>query len=136
MPYGDTIGYEVVSSASFDLPVFDWALRGQRYRYAYGIGQGSEGPWWNTIYKADLDTKTTMSWSKPHHYPSEPTFIAAPGATSEDDGVVLSVVLDAYYDHSYLLVLNATTWEEIAMARAPIPFPSHGLWADASVLYS
>jgi carotenoid cleavage dioxygenase-like enzyme len=42
--------------------------------------------------------------------------------------VVLSVVLDASAGHSFLLVLDASSFEEIARADAPhhIPFGFHG----------
>ena len=51
-----------------------------------------------------------------------------PGAEAEDAGVVLSVVLDAAAGRSFLLVLDAATFEELARAEAPhhIPFGFHG----------
>jgi carotenoid cleavage dioxygenase-like enzyme len=54
--------------------------------------------------------------------------VAAPDAREEDDGVVLSVVLDAIAQRSYLLVLDAGSFEELARAEAPqrIPFGFHG----------
>ena len=53
---------------------------------------------------------------------------ASPGGTDEDEGVVLSVVLDARAGRSFLLVLDAGTFEELARAEAPhhIPFGFHG----------
>ena len=55
-------------------------------------------------------------------------FVAAPGAAGEDEGVLLSVVLDAPRETSFLLVLDATDLGEIARARVPhaIPFGFHG----------
>ena len=54
--------------------------------------------------------------------------LAALGAEAEDAGVVLSVVLDAAAGRSFLLVLDAGTFEELARAEAPhqIPFGFHG----------
>ncbi len=51
-----------------------------------------------------------------------------PGLEDEDGGVILSVVLDAAAGHSFLLVLDARTMEELARAEAPhhIPFGFHG----------
>ena len=53
---------------------------------------------------------------------------AARTAEGEDDGVVLSVVLDADAGRSFLLVLDAGSFEEVARAEAPhhIPFGFHG----------
>ena len=61
-------------------------------------------------------------------FPTEPDFLPAPGATSEDDGVLVSNVLSGDLNTSYLLVLNATTMEPLARALAPhyLPYVSHG----------
>ncbi len=57
-------------------------------------------------------------------------FVAAPGATGEDEGVILSVVLDGTQGHSFLLVLDATSFTEMARAEVPhtIPFGFHGFY--------
>ena len=49
---------------------------------------------------------------------------------SEDDGVVLSVMLDGKRGKSYLLVLNATTMQTMATAYSPVVMPAdfHGEW--------
>ena len=41
----------------------------------------------------------------------EPVFVLSPKAQAEDDGVLLSVVLDPGTDASFLLVLDAATLE-------------------------
>ena len=67
-------------------------------------------------------------WAEPACYPGEPVFVERPGASGEDDGLVLSVVLDAPSERSFLLVLDAASFEEVARAEAPhaIPFGFHG----------
>ena len=66
------------------------------------------------------------------HFPSEPIFVPTPGAVAEDDGVLLSVMLDGARQTSYLLVLNATTMRTMATAYAPVVMPTdfHGEWFD------
>ena len=61
-------------------------------------------------------------------YPGEPVFVPAPVAKAEDDGVLLSIVLDIEKDRSFLLVLDAAQLNELARAEAPhaIPFHFHG----------
>lgn len=51
-----------------------------------------------------------------------------PSAKSEDDGVLLSVVLDVQKKNSFLLVLDAKDLKEIARAQVPqhITFDLHG----------
>jgi beta,beta-carotene 9',10'-dioxygenase len=55
-------------------------------------------------------------------------FVRRPDGSAEDDGVVLSVVLDSSAGRSFLLVLDAGSFEELARAEAPhhIPFGFHG----------
>jgi len=55
--------------------------------------------------------------------PGEPIFVPSPEAKAEDDGVVLSVVLDGKRTKSMLLVLNARDMTELARAEMEIPFP-------------
>ncbi len=45
-----------------------------------------------------------------------------PGSTSEDDGVVLAVVAGAH-GNSFLLVLDAASWTEVARAELPYAIP-------------
>ena len=54
--------------------------------------------------------------------------MARPGGEAEDDGVLLSVVLDAEVGRSFLLMLDAATLEEQARAAVPhhVPFGFHG----------
>ena len=59
-------------------------------------------------------------------------FIEAPDATAEDDGVVLSVILDHIHMNSFLLILDGKSFEEIGRARAPHLIPSgfHGQYFE------
>ncbi|HRF94038.1 MAG TPA: carotenoid oxygenase family protein, partial [Aggregatilineales bacterium] len=65
-------------------------------------------------------------------YPSEPVFVPAPNAQSEDDGVLLVVVLDSQKGNSFMLALDAHTMTELGRATVPqhIPFGFHGSFFD------
>ncbi|PSP99406.1 beta-carotene 15,15'-monooxygenase [Halobacteriales archaeon QS_4_70_19] len=97
-------------------------------------------------------------WTEPGCHPGEPVFVPAPslgredgtaagharedgtaagharedgtaaGHAREDDGVVLSLVLDTDADRTFLLVLDAGSFRELARARLPhrLPFAFHG----------
>ncbi|XP_044059653.1 beta,beta-carotene 9',10'-oxygenase-like [Siniperca chuatsi] len=97
------------------------------YRYFYGCGfRHLVG---DTLIKMDLHGKHMKVWEQPGLYPSEPVFIPCPDATEEDDGVVLSVVITPNKDKStFLLVLDAKTFEELGRAVVPvnIPYGFHG----------
>jgi carotenoid cleavage dioxygenase-like enzyme len=105
---------------------------GRPYRYAWGLDTGQDG-WFEQIVKVDVERRERASWSDPGSYPGEPVFVARPGGEGEDDGVLLSVVLDADRGTSYLLVLDAAGLTELARAETPhhIPFGFHGQFARA-----
>jgi beta,beta-carotene 9',10'-dioxygenase len=96
------------------------------YRYVWGVGAG--GGWLDRIVKGDVVSRTSTVWHEDGTYPGEPVFVAAPEAGDEDEGVLLSVVLDGRTGNSFLLVLDARTLDELARAEVPhhIPFGFHG----------
>lgn len=73
--------------------------------------------------KADVGKGTAGIWHQENCYPGEPIFVPSPDSDAEDEGVVLSVVLDASERNSFLLILDAHTFEEVARARVPHPMP-------------
>jgi beta,beta-carotene 9',10'-dioxygenase len=110
-----------------ELPRIDYARANTRpYRYVYCSAYG-EG-FIDGLAKVDVDDGSRKAWSAPGCYSGEPIFVREPGTEAEDAGVVLSVVLDTAASSSFLLVLDAHTFEEIARAEAPhhIPFGFHG----------
>ncbi len=50
--------------------------------------------WVDRLAKVDVNTGAVEIWQQPNCYPGEPLFVATPGGAEEDDGVLLSVVLD------------------------------------------
>ena len=76
----------------------------------------------------DLERREVERWHEPDRYPGEPVFVPRPGSTEEDDGILLSLVLDAGEETSFLLALDAATLDELARARLPhhVPFGFHG----------
>jgi beta,beta-carotene 9',10'-dioxygenase len=101
----------------------------RRYRYAWGVGDASG--WIDRIVKADVVERSSTVWSNEGCFPGEPVFVAAPESSLEDDGVLLSVVLDGRAGSSFLLVLDARSLDELARAEVPhhIPFGFHGQFA-------
>lgn len=85
-------------------------------------------------FHQDLTLKTTAAvWQQAHCFPSEPLFIPTPTANSEDDGVLVSVVLDSERNRSFLLILDARTLQEVAKADLPAVVPlsfSHGTFKE------
>ncbi|KAG0173544.1 hypothetical protein DFQ28_002152 [Apophysomyces sp. BC1034] len=120
---------------SLELPQVNPNYKMQKYTYMYGLGFSAtsaitDGRIWDSIVKADLDTKSIVaSWHEDHCYPSEAVFIPRPGAIREDEGVLISVVLDSARATSFLLVLDAATLQVAARAELntliPLSF-AHG----------
>jgi carotenoid cleavage dioxygenase-like enzyme len=116
-----------------ELPRINYRRCNERpHRYVWG-NAGGPGGWLERIVKVDVTARTTRSWSAPGCFPGEPVFVARPEAEREDDGVLLSVVLDAHAGRSLLLVLDAANLSELARARVPhhIPFSFHGQFVRA-----
>ncbi|MFN5620195.1 MAG: carotenoid oxygenase family protein [Flavobacteriales bacterium] len=121
-----------LSDVCLELPVINhrFVRSHGSYRFVYGCGVNPSKPqeFYNQIVKIDSDSGAAQNWYKPHHYPGEPVFVPSPEAKAEDDGVLLSVVLDTQNKQSYLLVLNASDLKEVARASLPhsILFGYHG----------
>ncbi|HTC71362.1 MAG TPA: carotenoid oxygenase family protein [Solirubrobacteraceae bacterium] len=130
-PSERAVSREVLADGDIELPRINYARCNERpYRYVWGVGSGPGG-WLERIVRVDTFEHSTRAWEQPGCYPGEPVFVARPGAEDEDDGVLLSVVLDAHAGNSFLLVLNAGDLGELARAETPhhIPFGFHGQFA-------
>lgn len=125
----DPVTLRLLAGASVELPRFDYRRRaGQAYRYVYAAGNSPGASFFDTLHRFDLDTGETDTWSETGCYTGEPVFVPRPGARGEDDGVILSVVLDTTAGHSILLVLDASSFAELARLSVPhaVPFGFHG----------
>jgi carotenoid cleavage dioxygenase-like enzyme len=127
-----SIRYDVLGKEGLELPRYDEGklnMSGQ-YRYVYGVGVNRQNPqsFYNQLVKLDIQSGSNITWYRPGLYPGEAVFIGKPGRTAEDEGVVVSVVLDEGKENSFLLVLDASNFSELARAEVPHPilFGYHG----------
>ncbi|MED6146099.1 Carotenoid cleavage dioxygenase 8, chloroplastic [Stylosanthes scabra] len=95
---------------------------GKKYRYAYACGAHRPCNFPNAITKIDLELKKAKSWYAEDTVPSEPFFVPRSGATEEDYGVVISIISEKN-GGAYALVLDGSTFEEIARAKFPYTIP-------------
>jgi beta,beta-carotene 9',10'-dioxygenase len=128
---GGRATYRVVSDETIELPRIHYRQHnGRDYQFAYGTStrRDTAPSFMNQLIKVDVKNEQTWRWYADGCYPSEPIFVPAPNATQEDEGVLLSVVLNSHTNTSYLLVLDAQTFGEIARAQVPqhVPFGFHG----------
>jgi carotenoid cleavage dioxygenase-like enzyme len=136
---GTTAEYETLTEESIELPRIHYErANGRDYRFAYGVSRRKAPPddFFNQLVKVDAREGTASVWFEEGCYPGEPVFVAAPNATTEDEGIILSVVLDGRQQNSFLLLLDAQSWQESARAVVPqhIPFGFHGIYAKRRVI--
>lgn len=125
------VDYALLSQETIDLPNVNYKRHNAKpYRYAYGISNSRqyEDTVFNQLVKVDTQQRTTAVWTAADQYPNEPVFVPHPDEAAEDHGVILSSVLDGTTGTSYLLVLDAGSFEEIGRAQVGqhMPFNFHG----------
>eukprot|EP00884_Botryococcus_braunii_P018940 jgi/Botrbrau1/572/Bobra.0010s0038.1 len=103
-------------------------------RYTYGV-TASNMPTnlCNSIGKFDMADGTYKLWHEPGAIPGEPIMVPHPNANDEDDGVVLCAVTAAD-GSSFLLLLDASSLNEVARCKLPnsLPYGFHGQWFNAA----
>ena len=106
---------------SGELPTINPLFALKRQRYVYGLAFFGRSTLSDSLVKTDMETKEALFWNiPPGHTPGEAIFVARPDGEEEDDGVLLSVVLDGKNRTSYLVCLDAKTMSE--MGRADVGF--------------
>ncbi|XP_039649647.1 beta,beta-carotene 15,15'-dioxygenase-like [Perca fluviatilis] len=116
-----------------ELPAINYNFNAKKYRYFYG-SRVDWSPHPNKVTHTHTHTQTHVEWYQENCYPSEPVFVS-PGATEEDDRVILSSVVSPDPSISpFLLVLDAKTFTEIARASVPasVHMDLHGHFIPAA----
>lgn len=125
--------YEVPSAERIELPRINYRQGNAKdYQFVYGVGNHQPNNFTDQLVKVNVQNGEAKVWRSESCYPGEPVFVAAPDASAEDEGIVLSVVLDAQAGQSFLLVLDAQSFQEIARAEVPfhLPFDFHGQYFE------
>ncbi|KAH8671769.1 carotenoid oxygenase [Tricladium varicosporioides] len=129
------------------------------YRYVYATG-GNGGPspgtevpigrfgtgmktvqaaFFSSIVKSDWLTGTFLRWQPEdgESCPCEPIFVSRPRAIEEDDGVVLTIVINRKGTRSILIALNGKDLKEIARAEMPQVYAlgPHGSFIEGENMY-
>ncbi|WP_254535305.1 carotenoid oxygenase family protein [Halomarina litorea] len=129
---GATVESETLHPGPVEFPTIDYRGHNTRpYRYAYFAGNRERPPTTtqDRLLKVDIEAgEEVASWAESGCYPGEALFVPDPDGAAEDAGALLSVVLDADAERSFLLVLDARTLDGLARAPLPhaLPFGFHG----------
>jgi beta,beta-carotene 9',10'-dioxygenase len=131
-PSSGSVEFKVLHDDMLELPRINYRKYNMKdYDFIYAAGTYSVGNFTNRLIKIDVKNRNSRVWTEKGCHPGEPVFVPRPDSVQEeeeDDGVVLSVVLDSNKGNSFLLVLDAKSFEEVARAEVPhhIPFGFHG----------
>ncbi|MBX0302219.1 carotenoid oxygenase family protein [Haloarcula salinisoli] len=119
---------ETVREGHMEFPVVDYPARlGESYDRCYVAEADGPSALPTRLARVSVPDGEAVTWHEPGTFPGEPIFVRAP-EDADAEGVVLSVVLDAETDGSFLLVLDATTMDELVRAPLPhrLPYGFHG----------
>jgi beta,beta-carotene 9',10'-dioxygenase len=122
---------ETLSAVGFEFPSINYrSVSGRDYRFAWGAADGprADGSYGSSIVKIDVRTGKSSVFTDGERIYGEPVFVARPGGTDEDDGVLLSVGASERSDASALAIIDARTMALVARAEVPgaIPLGFHG----------
>jgi beta,beta-carotene 9',10'-dioxygenase len=98
-----------------------------------GVDPGRSSSFLDRTVRLDLANGERRVWQRPGAVQLEPLFVARPGASAEDDGVLLVPTLADDDTASVIGVIDAGTMQCLATLHAPqvIPFGFHAAWASS-----
>jgi carotenoid cleavage dioxygenase-like enzyme len=120
---------EVLCPSSIELPRinYDHYAGWRPYRYVWGTGQTVPGNFIDNITKIELGRQQraqTRTWHEDSCYPGEPVCLHRPGGAAEDDGVLLSIVLDPGSNDRSCLSWMRRHWRNVPGRPCRITSPS------------
>jgi beta,beta-carotene 9',10'-dioxygenase len=133
-PGKDSVELETLSTARFEFPQIAYrSHHGRRHRYVWGTELANDAARGlrSELVKVDMESGDVKRYVDGEFTFGEPVYVPRPGATHEDDGVLLAVGCCPHQERSRLLVLDAATLEPLARCDADvlIPLGFHGTFA-------
>ena len=107
-----------------EVPRMNELWRFRKYRYMYGWSPSRPRNIPDNVVAYDIETESTKTWIPDR--PSivgEPVFVPRPGASDENDGVLVVAANDIHAEKGYVAVLDAQSMSEIARATIDVHFP-------------
>ncbi|MFT4520840.1 MAG: carotenoid cleavage dioxygenase-like enzyme [Halioglobus sp.] len=134
---GEVTEDRVLLDHFYERPSFNVAYLGQQSRFAYLLDEEPEGMMAKGVLKYDMvDEREVAYVDYGEFYGGEALFVPREGATEEDDGYLLDLLMTA--DRAELLILDAATMTEVARLHIPqrVPFGVHSCWLNQQQLMS
>lgn len=119
-----------LSPIPLEMPRISPLVIGKQYRYLYGLNSSYDNGYYDRIIKLDITNEKYTGWHQDYCYVSESVFVPRPDGESEDDGVVISTILNTQTENSSLILLDGITFKLIAQVQLPhhIPFTTHSTY--------
>jgi carotenoid cleavage dioxygenase-like enzyme len=121
----------------FEMPTINSRRIGKDYTFIYGTGFLEKGFYQNAIAKLNIkDRKVELCDISATAYPSEVIFVPKPNSQDEDNGFLISLVLEADQDKlPYLIIVDARELKKLAKIEfdrneISIPTTMHGVWLE------
>jgi carotenoid cleavage dioxygenase len=119
----------------YERPSLNLDRVGRPSRYGYLIDESADGYMGKGVLKYDLANHTEAGYfSYGDLYGGEALFVPKAGATGEDDGYLLDLLMGD--TEAALVVIDAATMQEVARLHLPqrVPFGVHACWLDNAKL--
>lgn len=135
-----TVREQQLDDVAAEFPRVNENLLGRQTRYGYtGKLANTPLPLFEGVIKYDFSNGKSQTYEfGKGHYGGEAVFAPRPGATTEDDGWLITFVYDESSETSELIVVNAQdiTGEPVARVIIPqrVPYGFHGTWISEEQL--
>jgi beta,beta-carotene 9',10'-dioxygenase len=122
--------HERLGQERFDFPAMNEHRRMAAHRYVWGVGPGRNPAedFSSVLLKKDTLSAVVRRFEQEGLHFGEPCVVPNPIGQAEDDGIVVTIAMDAKAEGSALLLLDAATLNVRARAPLPIrvPYGFHG----------
>ena len=124
---------------TLEFGMFNQRYAGKPYRYAYST---TSKPGWflfTGFVKHDLETGESWQVTLPDgRYASEAPFVPRIGAKDEDDGYLVSFIIDETAGRSECVLIDCKRFEDGPVCRIALPHKissgTHAVWADRELI--
>jgi len=124
---------------NLEFGMFNQRYAGRPYRYAYSTASKPGWFLFTSFIKHDLETGESWRIDLPEgRYASEAPFVPRIGATDEDDGYLVSFIIDENKQTSECVLIDCKRFEEGPVVRIALPHKlssgTHSVWADRAFI--